>query len=152
MVPNYSLYPYNVLTSISERFCLNFEQINIPLRPAIFFLVYLISYSLSNANFLSRFPNKARITIYLLSPAVTASSVDNRLPEIRLRSEATIFSIPNILNKSSSSAFRPALSNLWLLLVFIKFSTQATTLGHNTLPSLSDKLFPLLFFLIYFFY
>ena len=27
--------------------------------------------------------------------------------------------IPNILNKSPSSAFRPALSNLWLLLVYI---------------------------------
>ena len=44
----------------------------------------------SSANFLSRFQNKARITI---------------------------FSIPYILNKSSSSAFRPALANLWLLLV-----------------------------------
>ena len=45
----------------------------------------------SNANFLLRFQNKARITI---------------------------FSIANTdRNKSSSSAFRPALSNLWLLLV-----------------------------------
>ena len=48
----------------------------------------------SNANFLSRFQNKARITI---------------------------FSIPNSLNKSASSAFRPALSNLWLLLVVTFF-------------------------------
>ena len=29
--------------------------------------------------------------------------------------------IPDILNKSPSSAFRPALSNLWLLLVYIYF-------------------------------
>ena len=48
----------------------------------------------SNAKFLSRFQNKALITI---------------------------FSIPNILNKSASSAFRTTLSNLWLLLVFIVY-------------------------------
>ena len=27
MVPNYFLYPYNVLSCISERFCLNFEDL-----------------------------------------------------------------------------------------------------------------------------
>ena len=54
---------------------------------------------------------------HLLSPAVTGSTENNSQPEIRLHSQATIFSIPNIINKSSSSAFRPVLSNLWLLLV-----------------------------------
>ena len=33
----------NVLTSIPERFRLNFEQINIPRRPAVFRPEYLIS-------------------------------------------------------------------------------------------------------------
>ena len=52
----------------------------------------------SNAIFLSHFQNKVRITI---------------------------FSIPNILNKSSSSAFRPALSNLWLLLVNLSANSKS---------------------------
>ena len=71
MVPNYSLYPYNVLSCISERFCFNFEQINIPPRPApssfldrIFSQHQLIE---SNANYLSRFQNKARITIFSIA-------------------------------------------------------------------------------------
>ena len=57
----------------------------------------------SNANFLSCFQKSG-------------------LPNIQfpLQTRHTLLSsppIPNILNKSASSAFRPALSNLWLLLV-----------------------------------
>ena len=75
----------------------------------------------SNVNFLSHFQNKARITI---------------------------FSNCQHLNKSSSSAFRPALSNLWLLLVFnviIWFLMYAYTVSENAgkygLILIFDRLF-----------
>ena len=57
----------------------------------------------SNANFLSHFQKSGLSNIQF--PLQTRHALLSSL------------SIPNILNRSSTSAFRPAFSSLWLLLV-----------------------------------
>ena len=51
--------------------------------------------------------------------------------KVRIDALLSSLPIPNIVNKSSSSAFRPALSNLWLLLVLLLFFFCAHCLCRN---------------------
>ena len=81
----------------------------------------------SNANFLSCFlPN-------VQFPLQTRHALLSSSP------------IPNILNKSSSSAFRPALSNLWLLLV-VKYLSCYCWFSHDVTKFQTSELLILLRF------